>query len=205
MPLRLTAFAALALVVTACGGDEPPDDSSDVTDGSRTPTVAPADSLDGLASTDSGEVGADVDDAEDIAGSPKEGAGSASGKPAAGGSPPPSTGGKPSSVPSPGGAQRHAGTLAGGDETLESGEYADEFSVAVRAGQTITVDLTSDDFDAYLILRPPTGEQVDNDDGDDGTNAHITHRATESGTYRVLPTSYSSGETGAYRVTIEVR
>lgn len=208
MSLRSTALVALALTLSACGGDdvaEPATDSSTVTDAIRTPSAAPADSSDDMGST----APADADD--DVSGSPKDDGGAASGKPGGGSAPPPppASGGKPSagsSAPSGGpGVQRHSGTLADGDDTLDSGEYADEYSVEVRAGQTITVDMTSDDFDAYLILRPPSDEQVDNDDGEDGTNAHITHRATESGTYRVLPTSYESGESGAYRVSIQVR
>lgn len=208
MPLRFALLAALALTVSACGDDDAPDPSSDasssVTDAIRTPSTP---------STDDAAADGSADPAEDDAGvaaSPKEDGAAASGKPDGGtaAASAPAAGGKPSaasSTPAGAGAQRHTGTLADGDETLESGEFADGYTIEATAGQVITAELASGDFDAYLILRPPSGEQVDNDDAEDtdGTDARITHRATESGTYRVVATTYEPGQTGAYRLSIQ--
>ena len=63
----------------------------------------------------------------------------------------------------------------------------------------------SNDFDPYLIVKAPSGSQVDNDDyNGDRTRSHIEHVATESGAYSVIATSFQTGETGAYDATIEV-
>ena len=208
MSLRCTALAALALALSACGGDDaaaPEADSSAVTDAIRAPSRTAADTP---ADTPAGTPAADpAEDDAGVAASPKDEGAATPGKPDGGAAaaPAPSAGGKPPGAASaPAGAQRHAGELADGDETLESGEFADGYTVEATAGQTITAELASDDFDAYLILRPPSGDQVDNDDaeGSDGTDARISHRAAVSGTYRVVATSYGSGETGAYRLSI---
>jgi hypothetical protein len=66
-----------------------------------------------------------------------------------------------------------SGELQGGDETLDSGEYVDTYRFQGTRGQRVAVELTSSAFDAYTILRTPSGEQIDNDDGDDGTDSRL--------------------------------
>lgn len=96
------------------------------------------------------------------------------------------------------------GRLEPGDETLPSGELVDRYEFEGSSGQHVSIDLRSPDFDTYLILRDPAGEQTENDDADDGDVGHSSIEAdlTQSGTYEVLVTSYESGEQGAYRLTI---
>lgn len=94
------------------------------------------------------------------------------------------------------------GALANGDETRPSGEYIDTYQFAGTPGRRVTIDLTSDDFDTYLILVSPSGTLVENDDTDT-TNSRIETMLSESGNYRVRATSYESGETGDYRVRIQ--
>lgn len=98
----------------------------------------------------------------------------------------------------------HTGTLAADDARLGGGEYVDSYEVELRAGQPFEADLTSSDFDPYLILRAPSGLQEDNDDYL-GSQMHsrLVTTAAETGTYTVAVTSYASGETGAYRLEIE--
>jgi hypothetical protein len=91
------------------------------------------------------------------------------------------------------------GTLQSGDETLDSGEFVDNFTFRGQRGQRIAVELTSSAFDAYIILTTPSGEQLDNDDGEDGTNSRLDTVLTEDGDYQVAVTSFASGETGSYR------
>ena len=98
------------------------------------------------------------------------------------------------------------GTLQVGDDTLESGEYVDSYEFDGSPGQHVTVDLASDDFDTYVILIDPNGEQTENDDAEDSDgvgHSIIEADLTETGTHRVLVTSYESGETGAYRLMID--
>ncbi len=97
------------------------------------------------------------------------------------------------------------GRLEKGDETLRSGEYADKYTFAGRTGQRVAVDLRSGDFDPYVFVRAPSGEQFDNDDfGGDANRSFLSLPLAESGAYEVTVTSYSTGETGAYTLSIDV-
>lgn len=102
------------------------------------------------------------------------------------------------------GAAPVRGTLASGDETLNSGEFVDTYSVDMRAGQTVTVEMDSAAFDTYLIAGGPGDVRVENDDGQGtGTNARATFTATQAGTYFIRATSFEPGMNGAY--TLRVR
>ncbi len=95
--------------------------------------------------------------------------------------------------------RRESGSLASGDETLDSGEFADVYRVQGRVGQTLVADLSSDDFDPYLIVIAPDGEQSDNDDYEgDMTRSLVSEPLTQNGEYRVVVTSYQPGEAGSY-------
>ena len=98
-----------------------------------------------------------------------------------------------------------SGRLESGDETLQSGEFVDHYEFEGAPGQHVAIDLRSSAFDTYLILKDPAGEQTENDDADDGGVGHsrIDADLTETGTYRVLVTSYETGESGAYSLTID--
>ena len=99
--------------------------------------------------------------------------------------------------------RRESGRLEPGDRTLNSGEYVDQYDVQCRRGQTLIVDLHATDFDPYLIVRPPAGEQIDNDDHEgDRTHSHVEAAPAQDGTCEVLVTSYQPGESGAYELTI---
>lgn len=98
--------------------------------------------------------------------------------------------------------QTIAGSLGSGDETLDSGEYVDTYSFTGQRGQRVAVELTSSAFDAYTILRTPSGEQRENDDGEDGTNSRLETVLAEDGDYQVMVTSYEPGETGSYRFSV---
>ena len=101
------------------------------------------------------------------------------------------------------GIREETGTLGRGDNTLDDGEFIDIFEFTGRPGQRVTIDLRSDDFDTYVILEVPNGDQQENDDAEDTTDSLLVTDITESGTYRVGVTSYETGESGAYRLTID--
>lgn len=104
-----------------------------------------------------------------------------------------------------GGPRIESGRLAAGDATLSSGEYADQYTFDGRRGQRVTVDLRSNEFDPYLIVRPPQGDQTDNDDHEgDAHRSLVSLELPMDGTYRVIVTSYKSGETGAYDLRIDL-
>ncbi len=94
------------------------------------------------------------------------------------------------------------GTLGPGDRTLPSGEYADALPLTGRRGQHVVLRMVSTEFDAYLIVRAPSGRQFDDDDGGKGTHARLELELTEDGVHQVLLTSARPGETGAYRLHV---
>ena len=72
-------------------------------------------------------------------------------------------------------------------------------------GQRAVVDLRSGDFDPYIFVRAPSGEQFDNDDFEgDASRSLLSLDLTENGEYRVTVTSYRKGETGSYMLSIDV-
>jgi len=95
------------------------------------------------------------------------------------------------------------GMLAVGDDTLRTGEYLDAYEFRGQPGQHVRVDLSSNDFDTYLIVKDPAGQQQENDDADRAGHSVVEMDLTELGTYRVMVTSYSTGETGSYELTID--
>ena len=97
------------------------------------------------------------------------------------------------------------GQLARGDDTLESGEYADEWRFPVRRGQTYELTLSSADFDPYLLVRGPGGLSEDNDDDPAARGSHdsrLRFTAPADGQVEVSATSYEAGETGAYTLAL---
>lgn len=98
--------------------------------------------------------------------------------------------------------QTVAGALQPGDGTLQSGEYSDDYRFVGRRGQRIRVELTSSAFDAYTILRTPSGDQTDVDDSEGSTDSVLDMVLPEDGEYQVSVTSYQPGETGSYRFSV---
>jgi hypothetical protein len=94
------------------------------------------------------------------------------------------------------------GSLSSADSTLESGEYFDSYTFVAEAGSYLQVDLHSSEFDTYLIVVPPHGDQIENDDADSTSHSAVGLTADAFGQYRVLVTSYEQGETGDYVLTI---
>jgi hypothetical protein len=104
--------------------------------------------------------------------------------------------------------QTVTGALRPDDPQLEDGRRYDAYSYTGRAGERIRISLTSDAFDAVLVLgRVVDGEFQEletNDDADDGpgTNALIVIELPEDGRYVIQATSFRAGTQGAYRLTV---
>jgi len=94
------------------------------------------------------------------------------------------------------------GTLADGDELTEDGSFYDFYEITGVPGRSIVIDLYSDDFDTYLVLETPSGEQIENDDADSTSHSQIRTELDEYGIYYVYTTSYAASETGDYRLTL---
>ena len=101
------------------------------------------------------------------------------------------------------------GDLAEGDAIADDDSFFDCYAFDARAGQTATIAMLSEEFDAYLSLHE--GEMCDsqidsNDDGfDDGTDALIEHRFERTGRYSFRANSLGSGDTGAYGLVFEIQ
>ncbi|MCU0566546.1 MAG: trypsin-like peptidase domain-containing protein [Oculatellaceae cyanobacterium Prado106] len=97
------------------------------------------------------------------------------------------------------------GNLGRNSQVLQSdGSLFDEFSFQGNAGQRVTISLSSDDFDTYLILLDPDGRKIgENDDATQDTlNSALTVTLPKSGTYRVIANTYDSSGRGQYRLSI---
>lgn len=78
--------------------------------------------------------------------------------------------------------------------------------IDLKAGETYIIDMRSDDVDSYLVLEDAKGTRLAEDDSSGGfPNARIVHKAGETGTYRIICTSYNPGETGSFTLTVRVQ
>ncbi|MDB5422181.1 MAG: peptidase caspase catalytic subunit p20, partial [Brevundimonas sp.] len=95
-----------------------------------------------------------------------------------------------------------SGDLRQGDEQLDSGEFVDTYNFQGRAGERVSLSMRSSEFDPYLLINGPGDFSEENDDGEEGdTSAGLDVRLPATGTYRVMATSYESGERGRYSLT----
>lgn len=88
--------------------------------------------------------------------------------------------------------------------------YADLYRVSLTAGQTITVEMDSDDdLDTYLLMANRFGVLVAGNDDDDagilGVGSRMVYTATEAGVYIIEASTFNGRDTGDYtlRVTID--
>ena len=107
------------------------------------------------------------------------------------------------------------GTIAVGDTVRDSltphdlvlpaeSTYAQQWRLRGRAGATVTIDLASTAFDAYLFLLGPTGGTKPPQDDDSGgrCNARLTVRLPATGDYVIVTTSRERRATGAFTLTV---
>ncbi|NJO19884.1 MAG: hypothetical protein HC838_07190, partial [Spirulinaceae cyanobacterium RM2_2_10] len=75
------------------------------------------------------------------------------------------------------------------------------------SGQVVMIELASTDFDPYLFLIDPAGEQIaENDDiSDSDRNAALTIELPAAGVYSVLVNSYDPDSRGRYRLRVRQR
>jgi tetratricopeptide (TPR) repeat protein len=100
--------------------------------------------------------------------------------------------------------QTLTGRLDSNSAILEDDDsYYETHTFEGQEGETLTITLSSGDFDTYLLLKAPTEETIaQNDDGTDGTNSQIVVTLPTTGTYTVIANSYEAGETGNYSLEI---
>jgi len=77
------------------------------------------------------------------------------------------------------------------------------WALAGHAGQHLVLDLTSSDFDAYLVLRDQTGGMIgSDDDSGEGQNARLHAALPRDGTYFVIATGFGESARGRYTLSV---
>jgi hypothetical protein len=93
--------------------------------------------------------------------------------------------------------------LAPGDRQFDDGSYYRMYQFAGERGDTITAELRSQDFDAFLLLADRAGSTIArDDDGAGGCDARLTHVLPYAGRYRLYANTRFAGEVGRYRLTL---
>jgi len=83
----------------------------------------------------------------------------------------------------------------------DDGSYYATHTFEGTAGEALAIELSSDDFDAYLILLGPDGKKLaEANDGAGGTNSLLVMTLPITGTCTMVSTTYEAGEMGPYRV-----
>lgn len=95
-------------------------------------------------------------------------------------------------------------TLSASDIPTGLGGFAKDYVVDLEAGDQITVDAISDEFDTLVMLMDSNGITVsENDDGPDGsTNSLLFARISEAGKYTIRVRSYAGEGSGPFSIKV---
>ena len=98
------------------------------------------------------------------------------------------------------------GSLEEGDTVVpEDGSFYDLHTFDGEAGQRVAIAMDSQEFDTFLWLFGPDGQELaQNDDDDDAitANSAIAITLPQTGTYTIVANSHGEGMVGAYQVTV---
>jgi serine protease Do len=100
---------------------------------------------------------------------------------------------------------RQEGILGPGASVLPyDGSLYRAYTFQGRVGQTLTINLTSQDFAPYLALLDPEDQVIGENDGatQSGSNATLTVTLPRTGTYRVIVNAYDRRGRGRYLLTV---
>jgi serine protease Do len=102
------------------------------------------------------------------------------------------------------GAAKHDGKLEATDAKYQGQKLAKVYLVKLEEGKSYQIDHVSQAFDAYLYLEGPDGKILaQDDDGGNGLNSRIVHKAAATGNYRIIATSLGGTATGDYSLSIQ--
>jgi serine protease Do len=88
-------------------------------------------------------------------------------------------------------------TKIGANDASDLGKLGKTYSVQMKAGQTYTIELNSNDLDSYLYLFDAKGKKLAEDDDSGGDlNSRIVFRPERDGVYHIIATSLGGDETG---------
>lgn len=95
------------------------------------------------------------------------------------------------------------GALSAADIRGPDDSYVEAWALEGRAGESVTVDMISDDLDAYLyIVGPGLGETLRDDDSGGACHARITFTFLENGTFHVIASTTGAQLTGPYLLRV---
>ena len=99
--------------------------------------------------------------------------------------------------------QSITGRLTQTDQKFSDGSRYKMYAFVGSKGDTVAVDLTSDDFDANLLIADASGNSLArNDDGGENCNARMTFVPPATGNYRIYANSSSQAEIGEFKITL---
>lgn len=99
--------------------------------------------------------------------------------------------------------QSFTGTLGDGNDLARTeGEPYDRYTFTAQKNQQVTVRMTSEDFDTYLIVRTPDGTVHENDDFEGVRVSQLEFVAPADGTYEVWASSFSGEASGGYEAVV---
>ncbi len=99
--------------------------------------------------------------------------------------------------------QSVTGRLVPTDQKFSDGSRYKMYAFAGTKGDTVAVDLSSDDFDANLLIADASGNSLSrNDDGGEQCNARLTFVPLATGNYRIYANSSAQAELGEYKLTL---
>lgn len=95
------------------------------------------------------------------------------------------------------------GAIAVGDSVTDTATDNVEYTIDLGADETITITLTSDEFDTYIEVFDGSGNSLNfDDDGGDGTNSALEFTAPGAGTYTLLVRSFFGTADGEYTLAV---
>jgi hypothetical protein len=98
------------------------------------------------------------------------------------------------------------GELSADDPADEDGSHFDLYTYTGQPGESITVTLRSDAFDAFLMTGAVVGDDLEDlgadDDSAGGTDAQVTLTVPAGGQVMIVANSYVGDQTGAYTLEI---
>lgn len=95
-----------------------------------------------------------------------------------------------------------------GDRTLPNGSYYHSHQFSAEQGETIEIEMTSQEVNSTLILINEKDETIlaQNDDiSENNINAKLEVTIPQNGDYILIATPYDVGETGEYTLTFRVK
>jgi len=99
----------------------------------------------------------------------------------------------------------HTGTLTRTDALSRDSTYVQSWALHGEAGQTVTIELTSTDFDPYVVLQGPgiVGTRDYSDDDSGGRcNARLTVTFPQTGDYEIIVNTSGKVEVGNFTLAV---